>query len=100
MRSTSKTVLYTITGVGATSKKTPVAIFANWDKCRPFAVHVMNLHKAGDVEALKALELGHLVTEEGKVAEKLRFTRVTLPYEPELASADVDPFAEAASATS
>lgn len=94
MRSTSKTILYTITGTGATSKKVPVGIFATEDKCRPYAVHVMKLHKAGDATAIKELGLPHLITESGEVAQGLRFQRVTLPYDPQFGESDVDPFAD------
>lgn len=94
MRSTSKTILYTITGTGATSKKVPVGIFATEDKCRPYAVHVMKLHKAGDATAIKELGLPHLITESGEVAQGLRFQRLTLPYDPQFGESDVDPFAD------
>jgi hypothetical protein len=94
MKASNKTILYTITGVGATSKRTPVAIFADENKCRPFAVAVMEAAKRGDVAEVKALNMGHLVTEEGTIAVGLRFQRVTLPYEPEVTSAADDPFAD------
>lgn len=99
MRSASKTVLYTKTGTGATTKVVPVAVFPNEAKSRTFAVAVMNAYKSGDQATIKALGCGHLVTEAGTLAEKLRFTKVTVPYDPAFAASDVDPFAEESSAT-
>jgi hypothetical protein len=92
MRSTSKTVLYTITGHGAVTKRVPIGVFPTEDRCRPYAVHVMTLARSGDAQGLKDIGLGHLVTDLGEVARDLRFTRVTLPYDPQVATDDVDPF--------
>jgi hypothetical protein len=93
VKAASKTILYTITGAGATSKMTPIAIFADENKCRPYAVAVMTTYKRNDVEEIGKLGLKHLVTEDGTLAKGLRFHRVTLPYEPALQDNSEDPFA-------
>jgi hypothetical protein len=93
VKAASKTILYTITGAGATSKMTPIAVFASENACRPYAVAVMTTYKRGDADEIGKLGLKHLLTEEGTLKEGLRFHRVTLPYEPMLADTSEDPFA-------
>lgn len=92
-RSTSKVVLYTITGAGATMSRVPIAVFNDANSCRPYAVSAMTAYKAGDVESVKAIGLPHLVNAEGELKEGLRFQRIELPYSPEAVAPDLDPFA-------
>jgi hypothetical protein len=94
MKASNKTILFTVTGSGATVKRTPVAVCGDENRCRPLAVAVMTAYKAGDIKAVKNLGMEHLVTAEGTLAEGLRFNRITVAYEPEIDLADFDPFAD------
>lgn len=93
MKAANKTILFTKTQDGAKVDLRPVAVFANDEAARPFAVAVMTAYKTSDLVKLKELGMDHIISGD-KVAPGLRFTRVTVPYAPEVLTATEDPFAE------
>lgn len=100
MKANSKTILYVKHKDGTKLVSAPHSIWADENKCRPYAVAVMTAYKAGDVETLRKLNMVMLINEDNTLKPGLIFARVTVPYEPELPVIDDDPFADPSSATS
>lgn len=93
MKAQTKAILFVKATIGGKPDQRPVGVFANEDKCRPLAVAAMTAYKAADLDALKALGFEHLIAEDGKLHPGFKFSKVTVPYEPEFTSSSVDPFA-------
>lgn len=100
MKALTKAILFTRATRGNKVEMTPVGVWRDANACRQFAVAILSAHKSGNADALKALGVSHLLSEDGTVLPNLKFSRVTVPYEPAAMLLEEDPFAEPSSPAS
>lgn len=82
MKASSKTVLFSRITVNKTVHQWPVGVFANSTSAKTYAAYVKMAHSSGLVDLAKKLDPKTRVTEDGKLMPGVKFSVVTLPYEP------------------
>lgn len=82
-RSTAKVILFSRVTVDKKVHQWPVAVFNNHPDARTYATLVKMAHAAGNVELAKSLDPKTVVTDDGKLADGLKFSIVEVPYAPQ-----------------
>lgn len=82
MKASSKTVLFSRITVNKAVHQWPIGIFANPTSAKTYAAYVKMAHSSGLVELAKKLDPKTRLTEDGKLMPGVKFSIVTLPYEP------------------
>lgn len=82
MRSTSKVVLFARTTAGKSTHTRPVGVFANSKTALSYKAHLSAAHKSGSADAMKALDPGVHLTEDGKLHDDSKWAILEVPYEP------------------
>lgn len=85
MKSSTKTVLYAKVKVGKEDRQWPVAAFNSDREARKFAPSYYELYMSGSGTALHELTPDAVLDPDGKPLPGLRFSLLTLPYNPDLA---------------
>lgn len=82
MRSKDKTVLFSRVAINKAVHQWPVAVFNSTTEAKTFAAYLKMAHSNGDVETAKRLDSRTKVGEDGKLAPDVKWTMLTLPYQP------------------
>lgn len=81
-KSIAKTVLFTTVKDGRTVHQWPTAVFNGPANAKAYATFLSLAHRSGDVEAARKLDKGTKVGEDGRLLPGVRFSMVTVAYEP------------------
>lgn len=82
MKSVKKVVLFARTTEGKTTHTRPVGVFANTKTALSYKAHLSAAHKSGSADAMKALDPGVKLTEDGKLFADSKWAILEVPYEP------------------
>lgn len=82
-RSTSKVILFSRVTVDKKVHQWPVAVFNDHPSARTHATLIKMAHASGNAELAKRLDGKTVVTEDGKLADGLKFSIVEVPYAPQ-----------------
>lgn len=89
-KSTSKTILFSTTRHDKKVHQHPVAVFNNATDAKHYLTYLKLAHRAGDAEAVKALDPQTLFTEDGAIAGDTKWSMVEVIYAPEANFPDED----------
>ena len=100
MKAANKTILYSRVTIDKRVHNHPIAVFANEADAAAYAMLIMTAHKSGNAEMAKQLDSKTALAEDGTLIPGIKFSRVTVPYAPTLATSGDDLFADDSPAAS
>lgn len=80
--STSKTILHTTGKDGAKVRQWPTAVFNDTKGAKAYAGFLRLAYKSGTADAVKALDPGVRLRENGDLLTEVKFSVLTVPYAP------------------
>jgi hypothetical protein len=82
MRSTAKSILFCRAVIGKASYQWPVAVFNTDVIAKTYAAYLRMAYTAGNVAEVKRLDPRAKTGEDGTLVPEVKYSIVTLPYEP------------------
>lgn len=82
MKANTKTILFSKVLINKSLHQWPIAVFATPVSAKTYAAYIKMAHSAGNVELVKSLDPKTRLTDEGALVPGVKFSVVTITYEP------------------